>query len=152
MILDADQRGFPRPSGGRCDIGAFEFQYARVKRPSCTLAAKTVQVRLRARSPSGRPRAVNLFTSVSCNQTASVRLEALFSVGRGRRVKQFLSPVATRRVGAHARKKIALKVPQRVLKGLRAHKRVTVRYLLVVFNEHGIRYQNVGAGRLRARG
>ena len=26
VLLATDQRGFPRPSGARCDIGAFELQ------------------------------------------------------------------------------------------------------------------------------
>ncbi|MBV9310900.1 MAG: hypothetical protein JOZ73_08705, partial [Solirubrobacterales bacterium] len=160
--LTTDQRGFPRPSGPRCDIGAYELQ-ANNPLPSaakCTLKSKSNKVLVRKPKKGKHKKAkVGVLTlKIRCNQGASLKLTGKVveqlrkKKGKHRkRTKTFKLRRVTRNGGANQTITITLKLPKGALNALKHGARESVMLTLTASNGNGTRKTTLKIKRLRAR-
>ncbi|GAC1459160.1 MAG: hypothetical protein PVSMB10_16750 [Pseudarthrobacter sp.] len=137
VLLSSDQRGLKRPSDGRCDIGAFEFQFPR---PTCTLHAKSTTVLLNPPKSQAQLKGV-LQLLARCSQATSVsiagKLTETFRKGSGQRPKTLTLTPVRGTVRAARTTTVLLKLPQAALEGQALQSQESVALKLTASNVNG---------------
>ncbi len=137
VLLKTDQRGLKRPSGGRCDIGAYELQFAA---PKCTLKAKSTHVLVKKpKKHAAKAGKVGVLpVAVQCNQAARVKLSGRLVVKRKKHPTRTykLAPPA-HNVTAGKALIINLKLPKAAVSALAKHASESLSLTLSATNVNG---------------
>ncbi len=141
--LITDQRGFKRPSGGRCDIGAFELQLGAAR---CTIKAKSRTVLLHPRHKKKKLKD-RLQLRVVCNESATVRLAGKLTRRRHKHNKSYRLS-ATKKVTAGNTVTVLLRLPKAALS--RKYKD-SIKLTLTARNANGVGIAILNVRRLQVR-
>jgi hypothetical protein len=166
VLLTTDQRGFPRPSGPRCDIGAYELQPSKPLPSAARCALKAKSAKVLVRTPKGRKgkrlrkQVGKLILKIRCDQGAKLKLtgkltEQLRKKGhhkkQRRHRKTFKLRAISKNLSAGRTITITLKLPKAALNALKRGGRESVALTLQATNSNGTSKKKLQIRRLRAR-